>query len=89
METRERIVEVIRSAVKQISGNDMPAGEQTALVDSGAGLSSVQLIELISTLEQELDFQFDEEDLRMSAFESLRTLADLVTVRQQSGGVGA
>ena len=60
-----------------------------ALVDAGAGLSSVQLIELISTLEQDLEFQFEEDDLRMSSFESLRTLADLVTARVRGGGTGA
>lgn len=89
MDMRERVVGVIRAAVKQISGTEMPAAEDTALVDAGAGLSSVQLIELISTLEQDLEFQFEEDDLRMSSFESLRTLADLVTARVRGGGTGA
>lgn len=90
MHTRESIIEVIKSALSGISGKALPpgAGEDMALVDEGAGLSSVQLIELISTLEEQLSFQFDEDDLRMSSFRNLGILADTVTARLRGGSAG-
>lgn len=82
MRSRESVVEAICNAVSAIAGRPLPvAGEGLALLEGGAALTSVQLIELISTLEHELGLQFEEEDLRMATFASVQSLADRVLVR--------
>jgi acyl carrier protein len=45
------------------------------------GLDSVVLIELIAVVETQFDFVFLDSDLRASAFESLRALAEVVAER--------
>jgi acyl carrier protein len=83
MNNKRAVVEKIQGAVAGLAGSPLPAPgwETMSLLEGGIGLTSVQLIELISTLEQDLNFQFEEEDLRMRTFGSLNTLADTVMAR--------
>lgn len=83
MNNRRTVVEKISGTVAGIAGSPLsgPAWEAMSLLEGGVGLTSVQLLELISTLEQDLNFQFEEEDLRMRTFGSVNTLADTVMAR--------
>jgi len=83
MNNRRAVVDKIHGALAGIAGPSLPgpAWEAMSLLEGGVGLTSVQLLELISTLEQDLNFQFEEEDLRMRTFGSVDTLADTVMAR--------
>lgn len=83
MNNKRAVVEKIQGAVAGLAGSRLPAPgwEAMSLLEGGVGLTSVQLIELISTLEQDLNFQFEEEDFRMRTFGSVATLADTVMAR--------
>lgn len=51
------------------------------LLDGGAGLDSVQLVELIAALEAQLGFQFHDTDLRTQSFRTLGSLTTVVAAR--------
>lgn len=53
------------------------------------GMDSVRMIEFIGAIEARFDIEFEEDDLRAQAFESLQTVADIVARRRRSGGAGA
>lgn len=82
---REQILAAVRAAVAEIGNSPLSKPEDDArpLLEGGFGLTSVQLLELISTLEQNLDFQFEEEDLRMRSFSSTEVLTDTIMPRLQ------
>jgi acyl carrier protein len=83
MNNKRAVLERIQGAVAGVAGSPLPAPgwESMPLLEGGVGLTSVQLLELISTLEQDLNFQFEEEDLRMRTFGSVETLAEAVMAR--------
>jgi acyl carrier protein len=51
------------------------------LVDGGLELDSVALVELIAALEERLEFQFHDTDLRTQSFRTLGSLAAVVAAR--------
>jgi hypothetical protein len=83
MNNKRAVVERIQGAVAGLASAPLPppGWETMPLLEGGVGLTSVQLLELIATLEQDLNFQFEEEDLRMRTFGSVDALADTVMAR--------
>lgn len=51
------------------------------LAEGGLELDSVALLELIAALEERLEFQFDESDLRTSSFRTVGSLSAVVAAR--------
>jgi acyl carrier protein len=51
------------------------------LVEGGLELDSVALLELIGALEEQLEFQFQESDLRTSSFRTVGSLSAVVAAR--------
>ena len=51
------------------------------LAEGGLDLDSVALLELIASLEERLEFQFDESDLRTSSFRTVGSLSAVVAAR--------
>lgn len=54
---------------------------QLALLDGGLNLDSVKVIELVAALEERLDFQFEDADLRTRSFQTVGSLAAVVAAR--------
>lgn len=55
--------------------------DNAPLMDGGLGLDSIGILEIIGLVEKTFNFQFQDEDLRISIFKSLRTLADAILER--------
>jgi acyl carrier protein len=45
------------------------------LLEDGLGLDSIAIVELITLVEENFGFEFDEDGLNMDAFQSVRSLA--------------
>lgn len=56
--------------------------DDASLLDGGLALDSVVLIELITKIESEFDFQLGDENLRTDLFENLTTLAEFIATRK-------
>ena len=75
---RDAVVAAIGSALGDVLDGELPAiTEHTRLFD--LGLDSTSVLELLLALEDALGTEFDNEDLRMSDFETVGTLADHVS----------
>lgn len=68
--------------VTQLNVNK-PVGEidELASLEDDLGLDSVAMVELIGAIEAEFGFEFHDSDLRTSAFQNLRVLAEVVANR--------
>jgi len=64
-----------------ISLNEL-SGE-TALFEEGIGLDSVSIMEFISLIEKNFDFQFADDELNLSPFQNLNTLAEFINGKIQ------
>ena len=58
--------------------------ENVPLFEDGLGLDSIATVELISAIERDFDFQFDDSELDPEAFKSLKVLAELVASKTES-----
>ena len=54
---------------------DMP------LFEEGLGLDSIAIMEFITLIEENFEFQFDEDELNMEPFQNLQTLAHFVSTK--------
>lgn len=54
-----------------------------ALFEEGLGLDSIAIVELITLIEDNFDFEFDEEHLNLEAFHDVQTLAKFIA--EQTG----
>ena len=78
---KERIIDVLITIVLEDLGLGPVAAEVTGtvpLMDGGLDLDSVAIVELIGIVEERFGFQFDDEDLRPSTFESLSKLVEVI-----------
>ena len=57
----------------------------TPLLGRGIGLDSMETLTLVSGLEQEFGIQIGDEELTTALFQTLGTLANFVTEKQDSG----
>ena len=74
----EKVVAGICSALQSVLETEVPdLGPQTKLSD--VGLDSTGVLELLMQLEETLGVEFDAENLEMSHFESVGSLAQFVT----------
>lgn len=77
-ELRSRVVDTLAVLLGQLLGGDLPdVSEETRLFDE-LGLSSSRTLELLLTLEEELDIQVDVEEIDRDDLTSVGTLADFV-----------
>jgi len=56
----------------------------TSLFEGGLGLDSIAIMEFITLIEENFNFQFAEEELNMKPFQNLRTLAHFVSARTET-----
>lgn len=74
----ERVVAGIVTALQSVLETEVPdLGPETVLVD--VGLDSTGVLELLMQLEETLGVEFDTDNLEMSHFESVGSLARFVT----------
>ncbi len=64
-----------------ISENEITPG--AALFEEGLGLDSIAIVELITLIEDDFGFEFDEEHLNLEAFHDVQTLAEFI--QEQTG----
>lgn len=57
-----------------------------SLLEDGLGLDSIAIVELVSLLEENFGLKFEEEDLSMEPFASVRTLANYIDSMAQDQG---
>ena len=58
----------------------------TALMDGGLDLDSVAIVELIGAVEDRFGIQFDDSDLRMTTFQDVNSLAQVIAKRLAGSG---
>lgn len=77
---RDLVVTAIGSALGDVLDSELPEiTEHTRLFD--LGLDSTSVLELLLQLEDALGREFDNENLQMSDFETVGTLADFVVTQ--------
>lgn len=70
--------EKVYAIIKEIMGNeDVELTNDAYLIDD-LGFDSVQLMNLIVTLESEFEFEFDDSDMLFDNFNQISSLCDLV-----------
>ncbi|WP_031469278.1 acyl carrier protein [Sciscionella sediminilitoris] len=75
---RNRIVEGIRGALSEVLDTDCAGiGEEAELFDQ-LGLDSTGVLELLMLLEESLDVEMETEELEMSNFHTVGSLADFL-----------
>ena len=75
---RERCVDAVRKGLSEVLNKDVSgAAEEVRLFDE-LGLDSSSALELLITIEEILEVQFDAEELEMTHFETVGSLADFV-----------
>lgn len=52
-----------------------------SLFEDGVGLDSIAIMEFITLIEESFEFQFEDDDLNHTTFQSLRTLANYIIAR--------
>ncbi len=78
--TIEEIIRVLKDIVLNDLSTPVTAedfDESSSLIDD-LKLDSVAMIELISAIEQRLQFEFEDSDLRVSSFATVRALAEVI-----------
>lgn len=78
-------MEIILEQLKTILADRLDANIKRAeitptvsLLEDGLGLDSIMLVELVSLVEETFGFQFAEEELDLTIFTNLQTLATFV-----------
>lgn len=79
------ILETIRERVAELCAVDPSAIQDDGKL-VGYGLDSVRAVELVLTLEEELDVELPEHDPELGRVETPRQLADLVRRRRRADG---
>lgn len=59
----------------------------TPLFEEGLGLDSIAVMEFITLIEENFEFQFDEDELNMEPFQNLQTLAQFVSTKLETQAV--
>jgi acyl carrier protein len=74
----ERVIDAIIRALARVLGDDLPELTESSRLFDEVGLDSTGVFELLMQLEELLDMEFDTDNLEMSHFASVRSLADFV-----------
>ncbi|WNF28002.1 acyl carrier protein [Streptomyces sp. C11-1] len=75
---RDKAVEAIGSALREVLGREIPGLHEDLRLFDQVGLDSSGVFELLMGLEERLGIELDTDQLEMSHFESVRTLADFL-----------
>ncbi|KAF4406776.1 MULTISPECIES: acyl carrier protein [Streptomyces] len=75
---RTKAVETIASALAEVLGHDLPDLTEDSRLFDQVGLDSSGVFELLMALEEAFSIELDTDNLEMSHFESVRTLADFL-----------
>jgi acyl carrier protein len=75
---RGHVVATIVELLPQVVAADTVAVTEDAKLFDELGLDSTGVLDLMLKIEEELDVEFDTENLQLGHFESVRTLADFV-----------
>ncbi|MCP5112551.1 MAG: acyl carrier protein [bacterium] len=73
----------LRDGIREVflaMGKDVVVSDDTSIIDAGI-LSSMSILELINGLEAQFDIIFEEEDLALENFDSLRKIEKIVQTR--------
>ena len=82
----EPVIEQLKSLILELNPN--LTSEQLhdgASIVEDLGLDSIVVVSLISMIEERFSFVFEEEDLNMDTFSTIRFLADFIASRRSSG----
>lgn len=74
----DRIVATISAALTEVLDYDLPEITDDSRLFDQLGLDSTGVFELLMRLEEALDVEFDTDNLEMSHFETVRSLAGFV-----------
>ena len=75
---RARFVDAVRKGLSEVLNKDVSGADEGVRLFDELGLDSSSARELLITIEEILDVQFDAEDLEMTHFETVGSLADFV-----------
>ncbi|MGW6787922.1 acyl carrier protein [Streptomyces chartreusis] len=75
---RARFVDAVRKGLSEVLNKDVSDADEGMRLFDELGLDSSSALELLITIEEILDVQFDAEDLEMTHFETVGSLADFV-----------
>ena len=81
----ETIIEQLKTIIAdQLDANikRMEITPDVSLLEDGLGLDSIMLVELVSLVEENFGFQFEEDELDLNIFTNLQTLATFVASKQ-------
>ncbi|AEY91187.1 MULTISPECIES: acyl carrier protein [Streptomyces] len=75
---RGRYLDAVRQGLTEVLNKDVTGAEEGVRLFDELGLDSSSALELLITIEEILDVQFDAEELEMTHFETVGSLADFV-----------
>jgi len=75
---RHHVVAAIIDGLSEVLHRDLEGIPVETSLITELGLDSTSVLDLLMTLEERLDFEFDTEDLNMAHFASVATLAEFV-----------
>ncbi|WP_435208200.1 acyl carrier protein [Streptomyces sp. bgisy034] len=75
---RARFVDAVRRGLSEVLNKDVSGADEGVRLFDELGLDSSSALELLITIEEILDVQFEAEDLEMTHFETVGSLADFV-----------
>ena len=75
---RARFVDAVRKGLSEVLNKDVSGADEGVRLFDELGLDSSSALELLITIEEILEVQFDAEELEMTHFETVGSLADFV-----------
>ncbi|MFF9089447.1 acyl carrier protein [Streptomyces sp. NPDC014991] len=75
---RARYLDAVRQGLTEVLNKDVSGAEEGARLFDDLGLDSSSALELLIAIEEVLDVQFDADELEMTHFETVGSLADFV-----------
>ncbi len=81
----ETIIKQLKTIIAEQLDANIKRAEITpeiSLLEDGLGLDSIMLVELVSLVEENFGFQFEEDELDLKIFTNIQTLATFVATKQ-------
>ncbi|MBD0696093.1 acyl carrier protein [Streptomyces sp. CBMA123] len=76
--TDPRFVDAVRKGLSEVLNKDVSGADENVRLFDELGLDSSSALELLITIEEILDLQFDADELDMTHFETVGSLAGFV-----------
>ena len=83
-ELEERVVTELQRLIVEELGLLLAPAEidpDVSLFEGGLGIDSIAIVDLIAAAEERFDLKFADEDLVVSSFSSIRTLAKMIAAK--------